>query len=152
MMAWAAGLLGKVGSTPLLIASCLALCVSLYQQYGNRQDAKVERIEAKAEMVCNQTWELAISKRKESDARIEAQEVREQIEIERGINTGLANELSKISTEHEDLRRQLAAAPAIDPSRCLSDSVLTRLRGAGGHGDVDGAGQAQGGKGGSGRR
>jgi hypothetical protein len=155
MMAAAAGWLTKLGGSGLLLpAALLALCVSLYQQYGARQDKAEDRIEQQATQACNLSWELAHAKRQQTDAQLELQATREQMEAERDINTGLANELSKISSDYEGLRSQMAAAPSLDPERCLSDSVLNRLRGPGTGGVLGGEGQGAAGQGrqGSGKR
>lgn len=155
MMATLAAALTKIGGSSLLVpALIIGLCISLYQQYGARQDKAEDRIEQQATQACNLSWELAHAKRQQTDAQLELQATREQMEAERDINTGLANELSKISSDYEGLRSQMAAAPSLDPERCLSDSVLDRLRGPGA-GSVlgrEGQGAASQGRQGSGKR
>jgi hypothetical protein len=96
-------------------------------------------------MMCTIDYENAARANEREKAAAElalANKVAEDLrETERGLN----DELERVTGEYQTLKADIAARPAADPDRCLSDSVLSKFGRAAAPAKVDGKREGAGG-------
>jgi hypothetical protein len=115
-------LVGK-GASTLTIPALLFGTVFLWHQYTKEGDA---RVAAQATNVCDESWKTATRQQERDAARQETLIAQEVLQGERKVNDNLRKDLEFINAQYELLRVTYSNDP-----RCLSDSVLRSLDGAG---------------------
>ena len=116
------GAVGRYAST-LTIPALAFGAVFLWHQYTKEGQA---RVVAQATNICDERWKAATRQQERDAARAETVATQEILQGERQINSNLRKDLEFINAQYELLRVTYSNDP-----RCLSDSVLRSLDGAG---------------------
>lgn len=83
-----------------------------------------EKHRVEGERRCDARWEAQIRAEERKKAAGEVFAARQMLDLERGMNERLYNELETVQGELDALR---GATSGLDDGRCLSDGVLDRL-------------------------
>jgi hypothetical protein len=113
----------------------MATCGTLLFQRWDMHNAKLEK---QGYAICTADYVAAERKAAAEKAEKEWQTATDLLDLERETVGALRNEYDELSSRYAELAASSSAQPSIDPDRCLSDGVLSRLRGAKPAGSVEG--------------